>query len=70
MEVIIFLRHHDIILLAKALDLTIDSNTKEGSEKAGGQDPKFPMSLATTAQIYTQNNYLADTNKLAENQQP
>jgi hypothetical protein len=36
MEVITFLRHHDIICLAKALDLTIDSNTKERSEKAGG----------------------------------
>jgi hypothetical protein len=35
MEVIIFLRHYDIIVLAKALDLTIDSNLKDGSEKGG-----------------------------------
>ena len=55
--------------LAKALDLTIDSNIKEESEK-GGQEFKKAMSLTTSAQIYTQNNYLADTNKLAENKQP
>ena len=28
------------------------------------------MSLTTSAQIYTQNNYLANTNNLAVNQQP
>ena len=67
MEVIIFLIRYYTTGLAKALDLTIDSNAKEESENGGGQDPKFPMSLATTAQIYTQNNYLAETDKLAEN---
>ena len=67
MEVIIFLIRYYTTGLAKALDLTIDSNAKEESEKGGGQEPKFPMSLGTTAQIYTQNNYLAETDKLAEN---
>ena len=36
MEVIIFLIRHYTTGLAKALDLTIDSNAKEESEKGGG----------------------------------
>jgi hypothetical protein len=36
MEVIIFLIRYYTTGLAKALDLTIDSNAKEESEKGGG----------------------------------